>query len=75
MKNKLLLLILTAVALAGAALWVTFSLRSEEAKVKRIVAELVKLGERPASPGAAELAVKIASIDDIFADQDRKSVV
>ena len=69
MKNKLLLLILTAVALAGAALWVTFSLRSEEAKVKRIVAELVKLGERPASPGAAELAVKIASIDDIFADQ------
>ncbi len=69
MKNKLLLLILTAVALAGAALWVTFALQSEEAKVKAVLEELIRLGERPENPGAAELAVKIASIDDIFADR------
>ena len=69
MKNKLLLLILTAVALAGAALWVTFSLQSEETKVKQVLEKLILLGERPENPGAAELAVKLGSIDDIFADQ------
>ena len=69
MKNKLLLLILTVVALAGAALWVTFALQSEEHKVKLVLDKLVYLAERPASPGAAELAVKLGSIDDIFAGE------
>jgi hypothetical protein len=69
MKKLLFILIIAALAAVSGALWMIFFFKSEEHKVKLVLDKLVYLAERPASPGAAELAVKLGSIDDIFAGE------
>ena len=69
MKKRVVVFLLAAAAVCICAFVAVFFLKSEEHKVKLVLDKLIYLGERPENPGAAELAVKLGSIDDIFAEQ------
>ena len=68
-RRKLIISTVIALIVCGAAVFLTCIRQDDNAKIRRVIFKFVRLAEKPDHASAAELAVKLRTLQTVFCDE------